>query len=163
VIAYHCRVTSTTQRVDFGILLGLAYQGFVEQLRAFLAGQGFSDLGRSDGYVFRALAEQPINISCLASRLNVTKQAAAQIVGDMEQRGYLRRTPDPTDRRAHLIDLAERGTAALASARRFHQRYEARLARQYGKEAVNATRALLATMAGMAGEPPDPQLRAMYL
>ena len=38
---------------DFGILLGFAYQGFVEALHAHLAEHGFTDIGNSHGYVVR--------------------------------------------------------------------------------------------------------------
>jgi DNA-binding MarR family transcriptional regulator len=148
---------------DFGIALGLAYQAFVAALRSSLADEGFEDLGRSDGYVFRALAESPMTVSALAVRLGITKQGAAQIVDDMQRRGYVRRDPDPTDGRAQLVALADRGDAALAAARRFHRRYERRLARDHGEAAVRTVRAVLTAMAGSAGDVPGVHLRAMYL
>jgi len=148
---------------DFGIALGLAYQAFVDHLRSFLAGKGFGDLGRSDGYVFRALAERPMTVGALAARLGVTKQAAAQIVEDMRRRGYLRRDPDPTDRRAALLALTDRGTAALDAARQFHRRFERRLVREHGDDAVRALRAVITAMAGLTDDVPHPHIRAMYL
>ena len=42
----------------------------------------------------------------------------------MQRRGYLARQPDPDDRRARLLELSDRGTAALAAAHAFHHRYE---------------------------------------
>ena len=131
---------------DFGILLGLAYQAFVDQLRTFLADEGFGDLGRSDGYVFRALSESPTTVSALAARLGITKQGAAQIVEDMQRRGYVRRDPDPTDGRARLVALSERGDAALAAARRFHRRFERGLARDHGGGTVGTVRGILTAM-----------------
>src|SRR5215813_8656586 len=123
-------------QVDLGILLGLAYQEFVRELRETHAAQGFGDTGRSDGIVFRALSTRPMTVSDLASRLQITKQGAGQIVDDMERRGYVKRRPDPDDARARLVYLSARGKTALASARRFHQRYERRLARTHGPEKV---------------------------
>src|SRR6185503_3809478 len=102
-----------------GILLALAYQEFVRELREAHAAQGFDDLGRSDGYVFRALAARATTVGELATRLGISKQGAAQIVDDMVARGYVRRRPDPTDGRAQLLSLTARGDAALAAARRF--------------------------------------------
>lgn len=161
--AYHGLVTPDLRPVDLGILLALAYQQLVEQLRASLAEQGFDDLGRWDGYVFRQLAVQPITVSVLAGRLDITKQGAAQIVEDMQRRGYLQRRPDPSDGRAQLLVLSERGAAALAAARRFHQRYERRLGREHGRNAVLAARAVLTAMAGCTGDSADPLLRTTYL
>src|SRR5262249_2715023 len=61
---------------DLGILLALAFQQFVAELREHLGEQGFDDLARSDGYVFRALDAAPLTTSALADRLGVTKQGA---------------------------------------------------------------------------------------
>ena len=58
-------MTSLTQP-DLGILLALAYQEFVRELHTAMAGAGFADLGHSDGYVFRALAERPMTATELA-------------------------------------------------------------------------------------------------
>jgi DNA-binding MarR family transcriptional regulator len=42
----------------------------------------------------------------------VTKQTAGFLVDQLERAGYVRRTPDPTDARARLVRIAERGAAA---------------------------------------------------
>lgn len=152
-----------TQQIDLGILLVLAYQEFVHELREAHARDGFGDTGRSDGYVFRALAAQPTTVSDLAARLQISKQGAGQIVDDMQRRGYLERRPDPTDARARLLYLSERGHAALAAARRFHQAYERRLVRTHGRAAVGALRTMLEAMAGGEDRTVDPHLRALYL
>lgn len=149
---------------DLGILMALAYQGFVRRLHEDLATRGYDDLARSDGYVFRALADAPLTTSALSARLGVTKQGAGQIVDDMTRRGYLASTPHPEDGRARLIALSERGRGALASARSFHRRYERSLARRHGADAVDGLRALLTEMAEpTTGREVDPRLRAMYL
>ncbi|HEV2782184.1 MAG TPA: MarR family transcriptional regulator [Actinophytocola sp.] len=152
----------TATRLDFGILLAQAYQEFVRQLRATLAEQGFTDQGRSDGYVFRALDAAPLTVSELAERLEISKQGAGQIVDDMERRGYVERRPDPRDGRARTLHLSERGRAALAAARRFHQRYERRMIREHGPDAVATLRTLLLAMVG-EDQAADPRFRALYL
>jgi DNA-binding MarR family transcriptional regulator len=156
-------MTRRTPPVDIGILLALAYQEFVRQLRAYHAEQGYGDTGRSDGAVFRSLTIRPMTITELGARLQVSKQAAGQIVDDMQRRGYVDSEPDPHDGRARLLRLSERGVAALAAARAFHQRYERRLAREHGREAVDALRAMLESMAGGPEKTLDAQLRALYL
>jgi DNA-binding MarR family transcriptional regulator len=156
------RMTPRSQAVDFGILLGLAYQQFVVELRTAHAAAGF-DTGRSDGYVFRALARGPLTISDLAKRLNITKQAAGQIVDDMQRRGFVERGADPHDARARPVRLSARGREALAAARRFHRQFEQRLVRAHGREAVGALRDLLTAIAGGADQVRDPSIRALYL
>ena len=147
---------------DLGILLALAYQRFVEELHRDLDARGLGGVGRSDGYVFRALDEGPLTVSALAARLSVTKQAAAQIVADMEARGLLLKRPDPDDGRARLLALTDRGRKVYAAARAFHRTFEERLVRELGDAPVAG---LVATLEHVAGEEPlrDPRIRALYL
>ncbi|HET7430316.1 MAG TPA: helix-turn-helix domain-containing protein [Nocardioides sp.] len=149
---------------DIGILLALAYQQFVSELHDDLGERGFDDLARSDGYVFRALAAESLTTSALAERLGISKQGAGQMVDDMTRRGYLQSRPDPTDGRARLLELSERGRAALAAAREFHRRYEQRLARRHGRAHVDTVRAVLTAMAPTYGAGAlDPRLRALHV
>ncbi len=150
---------STPEPDDFGILLGLAYQHFVDALNRHLRDQGF-DLGSSFGYVLRALAAQPLTATQLASRLHLTPQGAARIVDDMVARGYVARHPDPDDGRARRLVLAPRGQAALREARAFHAAFERQLADAWGAERAAALRAALELLAGNAGgDGPDPSSR----
>jgi DNA-binding MarR family transcriptional regulator len=145
---------------DFGILLLLAEQEFVSELRAHTAEQGFDDQGRSDGFVLRSLGAAPTTITGLAEQLEITKQGASQVIDDMERRGYVERRPDPSDARARLLHLTERGEAALAAARKFHQAYERRLRKRFGDEAIDAMRGVLTDMAGEA-QISTPHFRAL--
>jgi DNA-binding MarR family transcriptional regulator len=141
---------STSRKPDFGILLLLADQEFVRELRASMAEQGITEQGRSDGFVFRTLGATPMTISALAERLEISKQGAGQIIDDMERRGLVVRKPDPTDGRARLLHLSERGEAALAAARKFHQSYERKLRKTHGDAAIDTVRTVLTEMIGEA-------------
>ena len=155
-------MATSAQPTDIGILLAVAYQEFVRELRAAHEAAGFGDTGRSDGFVFRSLAARPMTVSDLAARLEISKQGAAQIVEDMERRGYVERRPDPDDGRARLIQLSDRGRRALATAHRFHRDFERRLAARLGAEPVATLRAMLEAIGGDE-QRVDPRLRAMYL
>ena len=126
---------------DLGIVLLLAYQSFVRALHRDLRQHGFDSLRPTDGYVFRALADGPRRIVDLAHGLEVTKQAASQIVGDMEARELVRRRPDPTDGRAALVELTAAGRRAFDTARRFHASFEDDLARRLGPRRSTTLRA----------------------
>lgn len=52
-------------------------------------------------------------LTVLASRLGVSKQAAGQLVEELEQLGILERVPDPSDGRAKLVRFTSRGRRAL--------------------------------------------------
>jgi len=140
--------------VDFGILLGLAYQGFTDELRATLAAQGFDDLGGAYGYVFRALATEELSQRELATRLAITDQGMAKILAEMIDRGYVERRADTEDARVKRLRLAKRGRDALAAARRFHVTFERRLTREAGADAVRTLRRLLEVVS-RSNEPDD--------
>jgi DNA-binding MarR family transcriptional regulator len=142
------------ERIDFGILLGLAYARFVDELHAALAAEGFDDLGRSYGYVFRGLDGAELNASELATRLRITNQGAVKLIDEMAARGYVERHPHPSDGRVKLLALSPRGQAALAAARRFHAAYEERLAADLGATPARALRRDLERL-GAADDLPD--------
>lgn len=137
---------------DLGILMALAYGAFVAELRADMAAAGYAELDRSFGYVVRQLADGPLTLRELADRLGITPPGALKIVDGMEADGYLERTPDPDDGRAKRLRLTRRGRAALARARDFHRRFEARLAQELGRGKAAAFRAVLEAIVRAGGE-----------
>jgi len=149
--------------LDLGILLGLAYQGFTEELRAGLAAQGFDDLGGAYGYVFRALAAEELTQRELAARLGITDQGMAKILGEMVARRYVERRRDPADGRAKRLRLAKRGREALAAARGSHAAFEQRLKREAGAARVRDLRVMLERIAAIDGisDPAHARLRPM--
>ncbi len=57
----------------------------------------------------------------LAQHLRVAPRSVTDVVDALEERGVLRRAPDPTDRRAQVVTLTDEGRALLdrvAAARR---------------------------------------------
>ena len=146
---------------DFGILLGLAYQGFVTQLRAHLAKRGFDDIGPTAGYVLRAIADEPLNQRQLSRRLGITDQGTMKIVDDMERLGLVVRIVDPGDARARRLALGVRGKALLRAARRFHASFERRLAAELGAPVATARRVLEHIVARAPGDAGKGRLRPM--
>lgn len=143
---------SSTQRLDFGVLLNVAFVSFKEDLDADLAAAGFDDIGTSFGYVFRLLSEAPCNLSELASHLGMSSPGALKVVDDMVAKGYVSRSADADDRRVKRLELTDRGRAALDRARSFHKRYEQALVQRLGMRRVAATRQLLEGMAASHAE-----------
>ena len=56
--------------------------------------------------------ERGSRVSYLAQHANVTAQAMGELVDHMAAHGYVERVPDPTDGRARLVRLTERGHEA---------------------------------------------------
>jgi DNA-binding MarR family transcriptional regulator len=64
----------------------------------------------------KRLAAQPLTLRALAERLLADPPYVTLIVDDLEERGLVRRTPHPEDRRAKLVELTAAGRAAAARA-----------------------------------------------
>jgi DNA-binding MarR family transcriptional regulator len=148
-------MTTADPAHDFGILLGLAYQAFVDELHAELRRHGFKDkdLAPTHGYVLRAVAEEPINQRQLSKILRITDQGTGKIVVEMERLRLLARVDDPEDGRARRLTLGSRGKELLRVARAFHARFERDLAKSLGTSAVTSMRHGLEHV--VAREPPD--------
>jgi DNA-binding MarR family transcriptional regulator len=113
--------------LDLLTLVALAGHAANAAVQARLATAGFEELRISDGYVIQSLLEHDPTITELADDLAITQQAASKLVADMEQRGLVVRTGDPSDRRVRRIVLSVRGRAAVDAARGSRLAVEAEL------------------------------------
>jgi DNA-binding MarR family transcriptional regulator len=94
-------------------------------------------------------------ITDLAERLGVTKQAASQLVDDLEAVGVLAREPDPDDARARRVVFTRLGREGLLEGLALLRDMESELARSIGDESMaGLRRALVAILATLP--PPDP-------
>jgi DNA-binding MarR family transcriptional regulator len=84
--------------------------------------------------------EGPQSVSDLAATAHMRPQSMAQNVHELEARGYVRRRPDPDDRRRAFVELTEAGRAALAEDRAHREGW---LARALDEELTVAERSLL--------------------
>jgi DNA-binding MarR family transcriptional regulator len=76
----------------------------------------------------------------LARRVDVSKQAVGQALGDLEGRGFVEMVPDPADGRARLVRLTASGLAAFDHGRGVLAFYEAALAARVGQGRIDALR-----------------------
>ena len=93
-------------------LAGELVQGIHDRVLA----AGFDDLRPAHGFAFARISFGGATTGDLAEHLGVTKQAAAQLVDELVRKGYVERTPHPTDARARLLRLTERGWACTRAA-----------------------------------------------
>jgi DNA-binding MarR family transcriptional regulator len=76
----------------------------------------------------------------LAERAFMTKQSVGEFADDLERHGYLERVPDPSDGRAKIIRLTDKGREAYAIGRGLVDEIERQWAESYGDERVEALR-----------------------
>jgi len=65
------------------------------------------------GFAFHRLTPNGATGNELAEFLDITKQAASEMVDYLEQHGYVVRLPHPTDRRGKIVTLTDRGWSCI--------------------------------------------------
>jgi DNA-binding MarR family transcriptional regulator len=118
----------------------LRVQGAVSQ-----AGKAFDERIRpAHSAVFFHMEHEGIRLSRLADKAEMTPQAMGELVDDLEEMGFLRRVPDPADRRAKLIVFTEQGDKALMVGYAAIEEVERRLAALLGPDGLADLHATLA-------------------
>lgn len=136
-------------------LLDAAFDAFASELERRVGDTAFSDIRITHGCVFGNIEPDGSRLTELAQRARMTKQSVGEVATELEQRGYLERVPDPSDGRAKIIRLTERGREARALGRGIIDEIEREWAERYGAERVAALRdALEAITADRLGAVP---------
>jgi DNA-binding MarR family transcriptional regulator len=99
-------------------LLLRASSRLVDGIQDRMARRGYDDVRPAHGFAFTLIAGGGATAGQLAEHLGVTKQAAAQMVQELEAKGYVTRSTDPDDRRAKRVVLTARGRACTRAAER---------------------------------------------
>jgi DNA-binding MarR family transcriptional regulator len=99
--------------LNTGLLLFIPYRAMEQRVFRALAEAGFDDFTPAQARVMQRIGPDGTRLTELAEAAQVTKQTAGALVDQLERAGYVRRTPDPTDARARLVRIAERGAAAV--------------------------------------------------
>ena len=102
--------------LDLPVLLLSAARALVDNIDAGVRARGYSDLRPAHGFAFARLAGDGATVGQLAEHLDVTKQAASQMVEELVTKGYVERRPHPDDARARLIVLTAKGWACTRAA-----------------------------------------------
>lgn len=146
---------SRDERPNIGILLRVPFQELVSRISEGLAEAGFDDIRPAHTPVFQHIKAEGSRLTELAERAQLTKQSMSYLVDYLEQRGYVERQTDPTDRRANLVVLTERGWAETRAALNIIAAVEQDWASRLGKRRMEALRALLTDLGRTAGPPPN--------
>jgi DNA-binding MarR family transcriptional regulator len=105
------------------------------------AAAGYPDIREGHGCVFGFIdVEHGSRLTDLAEAAGLTKQAVGEAVTELERLGYLTRAPDPSDRRAKLITLTDRGVQAYWTARRLFAEVEQEWADELGEDLIATLR-----------------------
>jgi DNA-binding MarR family transcriptional regulator len=135
-------------------LISQALDLILDQLYHHLVEAGFEDLRPTHCLnVFRFMDCDGTRPTTLARRAGMTPQAMSELVGYLEQRGYVRRVPDPTDGRGRVVVFAERGNHAAEISAAYFADLEARWGAIVGPDRLQEVKSILAQIPNDGSRP----------
>lgn len=122
------------QRTPFvGALMLIGWQWVREQVFDGVRAAGYDDLNPAHIGLIRHPTLDGLRPIDIAARMQITKQSVHDLLGYMEQRGYLVREEDPSDRRARVVRLTDKGRQLERDVRAQAEAAEAQIAGMLGE------------------------------
>jgi DNA-binding MarR family transcriptional regulator len=136
---------------DLVQLVARAARATTADLFGRLAAAGYADIRLSHLPVFTGLEPGGSQITELAQRAGLSRQAMSVLVREVEAIGYIRLLPDPQDRRALRVELTAHGVAFCRAVIAASRELTEQLTRRWGAEAVGALRDRLGELPASLG------------
>lgn len=92
-----------------GAMLRDVWQWIRDQMYAGVVAAGYDDLSAAHVGLWRFPGLEELRPSQVADRVGITKQSVNDLLGHLEQHGYILRVPDLADGRARVIRLTPKG------------------------------------------------------
>ena len=119
---------------DLGVLASHVVSGLQRALHEALADGGDAQIGPRHRAVLAYLDTEGSRAIDLARQSGQHKQVIGNLVDDLERAGYVRRDPDPSDRRAKLIVPTRLGLRQMARTDAAMSEIETALAASLGQQ-----------------------------
>jgi DNA-binding MarR family transcriptional regulator len=123
-------------------LVEKAAQGLGTNLVRTAHAKGYTELRLAHDAVFATLPAEGARITDMAARAGITKQSMGEVVRELVDLGICRVEPDPSDRRAKLVNYTDYGLEVADGGFRHLQQIERRLNRTFGEDYETARRVL---------------------
>ena len=134
-----------------GLMLRDAYLAVDRAVQEALAQEGYTELRPGHHVVLRHVGHEGERPVVIAERAQVSRQAIAKVIDDLERVGLVRRDPDPRDGRGVIVRMTERGLAGLAVGRQKMEEIEDQLVAELGPRRWQAMRDALEHLDALAG------------
>jgi DNA-binding MarR family transcriptional regulator len=140
-----------------GALLRIVYRALMDGFEPAMAAAGYTDVRLSHTPVLQPLSLQRegMRASELAALAGMTKPSMGYLIEYLEQRGYVERVADPSDKRAQLVRLTPRGWQMSQTGRKIVQQAEAQWVDLVGQKAVEELRQCLQKLVAAFGDMPQ--------
>jgi DNA-binding MarR family transcriptional regulator len=133
---------------DLALLLLASFRTMADEGSAELSKLGFDDVRPAHDFALHSILAGADSASELGRAMSVSKQAAAKTIAILEERGYLAREPDPSDRRRVRLRVTDRGMTMLQEGEAVFDALRRRWEEQVGADAVATLEATLRELVG---------------
>lgn len=137
--------TDRERRANTIAMLGQAYSLLGFKIVDGVVGAGYPQKP-SHSAVFAQISREGSRLTDLAKGANMTPQSMGELIAELVELGYVERRPDPTDGRAKLIVLTERGNACIDAGQSTIEGLEQRITDVLGPRGHRQLRTLLAKL-----------------
>ena len=132
-----------TPYTNTGVYLRILWDELRYNLETQLKENGYDDISPSHGWIFYNTEEEGSRITDLASKAKITKQSMSVLVAQLENGGYVKKTPDPHDKRAWVLVLTAKGKKVKSAGQQINYAFEEQWKKKLGEKDYNHLRQLL--------------------
>ena len=129
--------------INTGVYLRILWDELRYNLETQLNENGYDDISPSHGWIFFNTEEEGSRITDLAAKAKITKQSMSVLVAQLENGGYVKKTPDPNDKRAWLLVLTAKGKKVKSAGQQINYAFEEQWKKKLGEKDYNQLRQLL--------------------
>ncbi len=149
--------------LNTGTLLLQVYQGFERRLIAALKDGGHPDFRPKYGAVLANIDADGTRLSTLADRAGMSRPSMVELIDELESKGYVKRRPEPGDRRAKLVVPTQKGMDTISTAAEAIGNMERRFRELLGEQQYQGMRRALGELhAAFSPKSATAQPRAAY-
>lgn len=142
-------VTERFQDLVMPVLLREARDAYTTAIRRRLAEAGHADMPRAGARVIGRIARGGVTVHEVGGAYGVSRQAASQLVENLVATGYVRRIPNPDDRRQVHVALTDRGHDAAEQISDAVAEIDERLAALFSSAQLRQARRVLGVLAAI--------------
>lgn len=124
------------------------FRSLADRATAELERRGFEDIRPVHDFALHSIRSGAADATQLGRAMSVTKQAAAKTIAILEERGYVAREVDPSDRRRMLLTVTDRGLALMREGEAIFDEFRAGWESEVGVEQVAAVESALRSLVG---------------
>jgi DNA-binding MarR family transcriptional regulator len=135
---------------DLTLLLLAGFRSLADAAQTELAIRGYQDVRPANAFAIRAIASGADTAAELARTLTVSKQAAAQTITVLQERGYVTRAVDPNDARRRRLQVTDHGLDMLHESEVIFDELRAQWSKQIGAGELKEMETHLAQLTGPA-------------